>query len=138
MNNLKEIYLRLGYKTEKLEISPWYLSELTIRGAIEIDNHILGKNADFKHVKEFYQILEKYQLKDTDNAFITQNFPYLSIWNVSKQNSDKEVRIFSELALEMRLLQSELKQVPTDLTKMAEIRDLLCNFQKNLIIKQTN
>ena len=103
--------LKEGHDYAQLENSLWYLSELALRGAEEIDNYRLGKITDFSHLQEFTGILSRYQLKDTDNALTKPNFLYLPLWRAFRNNSCKEIMNYSELALEMRLFRYELEDI---------------------------
>lgn len=126
MSELKEFYVKkIGHDYNGIKNSLWYLSKLALRGAIEIDNFLLGRNHDFSHVQEFAEILEEYQLKDTDTAINEPNFPYLPLWMAVRKNSDKDIRKMQELALEMRLLRFELEDVPANSKKLKEFRSFL-------------
>lgn len=129
MSELKDFYVgKMGHKYDMIENTSWYLSELALRGAIEVDNHTLGKNDDFSHVLEMAEILERYQLKDTGS--IPFDFPYDAILRVVRTSSDKEIRLNSELALEMRLLKSELSDI---LEKPEAARELLCELSNEFL-----
>src|SRR3989338_4107524 len=137
MSKLKDFYVeKIGHDYDRIENSLWYLSELSLHGAIEIDNYVLGRNHDFSHVQELAGILEKYQLKDTDNALTEPHFPYLPLWRAVRKNSDKDIRWMSELALEMRLLRSELGDVPANSKRLEELRSLLCDFSREFSNEQ--
>ena len=69
-------------------------------------------------------------MKDTDTALTEPNFPYLPLWRAVRRNSDKDIRWMSELALEMRLLRSELGDVPANSKKLEELHSLLCDFSR--------
>jgi len=131
MGELKDFCVKkINHDYDRIENSLWYLSKLFLWGAIEIDNYLLGRNYDFNHVRELAGILEKYQLKDTDTALTEPNFPYLPLWRAVRRNSDKDIRWMSELALEMRLLRSELGDVPANSKKLEELHSLLCDFSR--------
>jgi len=137
MSELKGFYVeKICHDYDRVENSLWYLSELSLHGAIEIDNHLLGRNHDFSHVQELAGILEKYQLKDTDTALTELHFPYLPLWKAVRKNSDKDIRWMSELALEMRLLRSELKDVPTNSKRLEELSSLLCDLSREFSNEQ--
>ena len=69
MTELKDFYVeKIGHDSARIENSLWYLSELALRGAIEIDDYLLGRTHDFGHVQELAEILGKYQLRDTDTV----------------------------------------------------------------------
>ncbi len=90
MSELRNFYVeKMGHNPERLENSLWYLSELASQGAIEIDNYLLERNYDFSHVREFAEILGKYQLKYTDTALTEPHFPYLPLWRAVRKNSEK-------------------------------------------------
>jgi len=137
MSKLKDFYVeKMGHDYNRIENSPWYLSQLALRGAIEVDNHLLGRSQNFSHVQELVGILEKYQLKDTDTALTEPIFPYLPILRVIRKSSDKNLRWMSELALEMRLLRSELGDIPDNSKRLEELRSLLCDFSKEFFNEQ--
>jgi len=131
MSELKDFYVeKIGHDYDRIENSLWYLSELSLHGAIEIDNYLLERNRDFSHVQELAGILEKYQLKDTDTVLTEPHFPYLPLWRAVRKNADKDIRWMSELALEMMLLRSELGDVPANSKRLEELRSLLCDFSR--------
>ena len=132
MSELKKFYVKeVGHEYDRIESSSWYLAELALHGAIEIDNHILGRNHDFCHIQELAEILGKYQLKDTDTALTEPNFPYLPFWRAFRKNSEKDIRWLSELALEMRLLRPELNDISNS-KRLEELRNLLCSLSSEL------
>lgn len=131
MSKLRSLYVEtIGLNHDQIENSLWYLSELSLEGAIEIDNHLLGNNDDFSHVKELTKILEKYQLNDDDSFLTKYDFPYLPIWRAFKKNSDKNIQFIPELALEMRLFRSDLEIIPSDYKRLEDFRTLLCDLSK--------
>jgi len=137
MSKLKDFYVgKMGLEYARIENSLWYLSKLALHGAMEISNCLLGRNHDFSHVQELAGILEKYQLKDTDTCLTEPNFPYLPLWRAIKKNSDKEIKYSSELALEMRLLKSELKDVPANSKRLDELHSLLLDFSREFSNEQ--
>lgn len=136
MSELKDFDVGIGHEYDRIENSLWYLHELSLHGAIEIDNHLLGRNHDFNHVQELTEILGKYQLKDTDTVLTEPDFPYLPLWRAVRKNSDKDFSLISELALEMRLLRSELEDVPTNYKRLEELSSLLSDFSTELSSEQ--
>ena len=136
MRKLKDYVEKIGHDYSRIENSLWYLSELARLGAIEIDNYLRGRNHDFSHVKELAEILGKYQLKDTDTALTKPFFPCSPFSRAIRKNSDKDIKQYSELALEMRLLRFELGNVPANSKRLEELRSLLCDFSKELINEQ--
>ncbi len=137
MSELKDFNVKkIGHDYDRIENSLWYLSELTLRGAIEIDNYLLGRNHDFDHVQELTGILQKYQLKDTDTILTEPHFPYLPLWRAVRKNSDKNISRIPDLALEMRLLRSELEDVPVSSKRLEELRSLLCDFSREFSYEQ--
>jgi hypothetical protein len=110
MSDLQDLYVKsVGHQFERIENKSWYLSELAIRSAIEVDNYLLGRNRDFSHLQELSGILAKYQLRDSDTSLTEPDFPYLPFWEALRSNSPKTIHWISELALEMRLFRSELE-----------------------------
>jgi len=139
MSELKDFYVeKIGHDYNRIENSLWYLSELTLHGATEVDNYILGRNHNFSHVQELAVILRKYQLKDTDTALTGPHFPYLPLWRAIRKNSDKDIRRMSELALEMKLLRSELEDIPVNSKRLEELRSLLCDLSREFFNEQHN
>lgn len=137
MSELRDFYVeKMRYSPERLDNSLWYLSELASRGAIEIDNYLLGRNHDFSHVQEWAEILGNYQLKDTDTALTEPNFPYLPFWRAVRKNSEKDIKQYSELALEIRLLKSELGDVPANSKILEELRSLMVDFSREFSNEQ--
>lgn len=109
-----------------LKNSPEYLRDLTAYGAVEIDTFRLGKNIGFDHAKEFADILEEYQLKDTDKSFV--GFPYMALWKGIRKNSDKEIGSISDLALEMNLLKGILTNLPSNSNNLKELCSALVHI----------
>jgi hypothetical protein len=131
MSKLRDLYIDVGNDPERFESSTWYLAELSLRSATEIDNYLLEKDPGFGHTEELIGILERYQLKDTDNWRTERLFPYTALRRVMKRGSEKELRYYSELALEMRLLRSELEGVPgADREKLEGLRSLLLEMSR--------
>src|SRR3989344_1774685 len=129
MNELRDRYSALGFDPSILEHDLWYLSRLSQDVAIEVEMHRLGKNDDFSNTRELLGILEKYQLKDTDTFLTAPHFPYLALWDALRKNSEKELRYIYELALEMRLLRNELKDIPNP-KKLEQTRTVLVDLSK--------
>lgn len=131
MSELKKFYIGMGHTYDMLEHSLWYLSQLTLRGATEIDNFMLNKGKEFDHVQEFAGILERHQLRENHLLSSQFQFLYPCMWSVMRYSSDKELRFVPELALEMRLLRSELQDVAKlQPKKLAELRSLLLDFSE--------
>ena len=131
MSSLKERYVeKIGYDYERIKTEPWYLAQLALEGALEIDFYLLGKNNDFSHVQELADILREYQLKDSDNALTCPYFPYLPIWRAMKKDSDKNIGKYSGLALEMRLLNAELNDIPFKANRIKELSSFLCDLSR--------
>jgi len=108
------------------------LAQQSVDCALEIDDYLLGRSKGFQRTKEFSELLKNYQLKDTDNALTIQddNF-YLSLWKAMKKDSQKELRKFPELALEMRLLRAELDNIENSgKNKLEELRSLFCDLSQ--------
>ena len=138
MSELQRFYTdKVGYKYENLKNAPWYLAELAMHGSIEIDNHLLGKNNNFEHVKELANILQEYQLRERNPSLTPSNFEYLTLWNAVKNNSEKKITYVSELALEMKLLIAELNDIGSRSNRLEEMRSFLCDFSKDFRYSQT-
>jgi len=102
MSELKDFYVKeMGYDYGRIENSLWYLSELSVRGAVEIDNYILGRNHNFEHVQELTSILEKYPLKDSDTALTAPHFPYLPVTRAVQKDSDTQHDAYAQIDLGM-------------------------------------
>ena len=94
----------MSYNTDFRE-----LAGLTSECAIEMDRYVQGLDYNPKPLDKFKQILSDLQLKDTDNFMTVNNEEfYLAIYKVAKKDSDKGLRRWPDLALEMRLLRMEL------------------------------
>ncbi|MAH49518.1 hypothetical protein CMI37_27095 [Candidatus Pacearchaeota archaeon] len=126
MSKLKDFYVEeIGHDPQKIENSPWYLSELALHGAVEVDDFLIRRNHDFSHVQELAEILGNYQLRDTDTALTEPNFPYLPLWRAVRKSTDKDIRSMSELASEMRIFRTELEEIPANPTRLEALRSLL-------------
>jgi hypothetical protein len=137
MSKLKDFYVKtIGHSYERIENSPWYLSKLALHGAIEIGKYLLEGNHDFSHVQELAGILERHQLEDTDTASTAHHFPYFPLWKAVRDKSNKNIRLMSELALEMRLLRSELGDVPANSKRLEELYSLLCDLSREFSNEQ--
>lgn len=113
--------------------SSWYLCELALQGAIEVDNYSSGRNHDFSSVQELGELFGGYRL-DTDKEY-TLDFQYMLARRVILKNSDKEIRWRGELALELSLLRSELRDFPNGSLTPVETRDLLLDFSREFLAK---
>lgn len=136
MSELRDFYETMGYDYEQIRNSPLYLTRLTLEAATELDNYLLNRNYDFSHVQEFAGILKEYQLKDSDSALTGPNFPYLPLWRIFRENSEKEIRQMSELALEMRLFRYELEDVQFNFKRLKKLRSLLCSLSREFSIEE--
>lgn len=81
------------------------------------------------------QILRDYQLKDADTALTMPNFPYFALLRVAQKNSNKSLRKYSELALEMNLLRLELGNIKTS-KNPEQIRSILLDFSNEFSNEQ--
>ena len=108
----------------------WYLSELTLAAAIELDNLILGIPEDFSSVKEFAYLIgsneeSSYKLKPDDKAIsLIGPFPYLLLMDLIKGKlgkKDQDIEM-EELTLEINLFYLELINSP----KLLPQRTLEC------------
>ncbi len=137
MSRLKDYYIKIGADIERLENDPWYLAELTLEGATEINNYLIGKKTNFEHIKEFTEILEKYQLRNND--IHSPEFPYMALyWATKKDDSSKKIKKVTEIALEMGLLRLELKNLPTENKKLEDLIKNLCNLSTAFISEGKN
>ena len=101
---------------------------LTSKAAIEIDSFILEIPYSLDSLEELGIVLEKYQLKDSRDYLPDPNFPYIRLCNAITRGSDKDITTFQELALEMRLLRSELCNISSRPTSLVDLRTTLCNL----------
>jgi len=120
---------------DRRENSLRYLSDLAREGAFEVGDYLLGRNQDFNHVQKLAGILGKYQLKDTDNFVTGPDFPYIPLWRVIRKNSDKDIRNYSQVALEMRLLRFELEDIPTKSNNLEELGSFLYDLSREFSIQ---
>lgn len=133
MSKLKELYVgKIGHDYERIRTESWYLSQLALEGALEIDSYLQGKNNNFSHAQELTDILEKYKLKDNDTCFTEPYFPYLPLWRTMRKSSDKDLRTYSELALEIKLFVSELKCIPNS-NNLEEVSSVLCDLSREFL-----
>ena len=107
------------------------LADLTSECAIEVDRYVQGLDYNSKPLDRFRQVLSDLQLKDTDN-FMTVNDTgfYLALYEAAKKDSNKELKRFSDLALEMRLLRIELDCATETREKGELARSILVNLSK--------
>ncbi|MEK6852899.1 MAG: hypothetical protein AABX59_03385 [Nanoarchaeota archaeon] len=136
MKTLKDFFLPHGLELGQLRLETrlYYLSSLSILSAIELDNFVKGKSDDFSNTQKLTEIIDKYQLKDSDTALtVPHEFPYLTLGKVIRRDSNKKIEWFSELALEMKLLSYELHDIPhSSIQKLAHLRKFLTDFSKEL------
>lgn len=94
------------------------LSELTCEVATELDNYLLQRGQGFSALDEFRDYLGK-NLISSDSTYLDPVCTpfHLDLAKAMRENSQKEVRHMSELALEMRLLYNDLgivRMLPND------------------------
>ena len=135
----KDFYVtKIGHDYNRIKNSVWYLSELSITSAIELDNYIIGRNKNFEHLAELSTIFEEYKLKDTDNALTEPLFPFMPLMRAIEKISQKKIKYYSELALNFNLLNLELKNVPRNFNMLGELRSFLCDFSRELSLEKYN
>lgn len=101
--------------------------------AIDVDNYILGRNSNLDGAKFISELLKKYQLDDTKRVPMGHFADlYVPLWNAARKNSGKEINTSSELALEMRLLRSELDNIYSS-KRLEELRDFLVYFSSECL-----
>jgi hypothetical protein len=102
--------------------------------AIDLDNYYAGRNSNLNTVKEVTEMLQKYQLKDTDRCPMGDfaDF-YEPLWKAMRKNSYKEIKYISELGLEMRLLRYELENISTNQKRSEELTSFLCNLSSEFM-----
>ena len=135
MRKLKDFYVELtGHEYDKIKNKSWYLSELALDSAIEVDNYKLGRSNDLSNFQELIEILKEYQLTDSHNALTEPSFPYMPLFKFLRKGSDKDIRKYPEVALEMRLFRYKLEEVLADPKKddekLKETVSLLCELNR--------
>ena len=112
------------------------LAGLTSECAIEMDRYVQGLDYNPKPLDKFKQILSDLQLKDTDNFMTVNNTEfYLALYEVAKKDSDKELKRFSDLALEMRLLRMEFDGATDNEEKGVWARSMLVNLSREFSVR---
>lgn len=96
---------------ENLELHPEYLMEVSLGAMKEIGNYLRGGSNDFTNVQELTRILDKYHPRDR-RYFTTFSYLYSPLLPALKKDSAKEIETFEDIALEIRLLQYSLRDVP--------------------------
>ncbi len=118
--------------SRKITQKPNY-SKFSIAVGVEIDNYLLGKTNSFESVQEFRDVLVKYQLKDSDDALSMPNFPYVGLHR-AMHCDEKPIRKIDELALEMRLLRMELRNVEElNQERLETLRDFFIGASKEFM-----
>ena len=115
-----------------------YLVMKLAEAAIDLDNYYAGRNSNLNTaedtVKELTNMLQKYQLKDTDNCSINDFIDfYEPLSKAIRKNSDKEIKNISELALEMRLLRSELENIKPNQKRSEDLVSFLCDLSSEFM-----
>ena len=103
---------------------------LASEAAVDIDNYINGRSEELKSVRELTNVLKQYQLKDI------RDFELMPLWKAMVKNSDKEIRYYPELALELKLVTSELENIsdnPNPKTLSETVIPFLCDYSRELI-----
>lgn len=115
---------------------------LLSEAAIDLDNYQNGRSTDLDSVKKVVGFLKKYQLKDTDK--IVDNIGmhsfihfYLPLRNAVMKDTNKTIiSNTSELALEMRLLTSELEDINPDSITLSSLVSFLVDFSKEITMSK--
>ena len=118
-----------------MNFDQYNLEKIAFNALAEIDLYLFDKKyTDFYYVKKLSTVLEENQLQDTDQTFSLHDLKeYVGLWEAIKKNSPKEINKFSELALEMKLLTYELRDVPNlKETRLRELSSFLNDFSKEL------
>lgn len=112
---------------QKDEYSHYYLAHLCVDAALGIDFIMQGKeNEHTKYVKELAEIIDKYGKKCTSEEFFC--WPYLTLFKAIEHDKKKEIRLVSELSLEMKLLASELFDIKNlSAERQKELLEFCCN-----------
>ena len=103
---------------------------LASEAAVDIDNYINSRSEELKSVRELTNVLKQYQLKEIND------FELMPLWKAIRKNSDKEIRYYPELALEMNLLTSELENIsnnPNSKNLSEAVIPFLCDYSQELI-----
>lgn len=112
---------------EKDEYSHHYLATLCVDAAHGIDCIIRGKeeNEYSVHIKELAELMDKYSKKCTSEESFC--WPYMTLWRALMQDKKKEIRLASELSLEMKLFANELFDVKNlSKEKQKELLEFCC------------
>jgi len=117
------------------------LAVVAAASAVEIDNYRLGKPSDFGYTQKLKGVFELYQLRIGASLLdflpkLPNNFSYHSLWK--SFNEKKEMGHTSDVALEMRLLVAELKNI-TELNpeRLKELSSFLCAYTQNLLAEDS-
>ena len=109
------------------------ITKVSIHAALEIDNYLIGRNNNFDSVKSLTKLFEEnsikspYTVRDGSGSL---GF-YLMLKEVFEKDSDKEINHVSELALEMKLLQSEFNFIPNlSKEKLEYLRSVCLDLSK--------
>lgn len=118
---------------EEVESTHDYLLNMSVNAAIEIDLHLRGKDDDFSCLDQLLATFGRYQLEGNDDEIA--RFSEFAYWALSKtvyRDSQKELHEVTELALEMRLLRSEMERYATmNRDELAELRDLCVGLSRD-------
>lgn len=138
MSSLSDHYLE-RYSLEEVEDKIWYLSALALDASFEVDS-ISREEIEFEHLNGFVEVLKKYQLSDDTNGndIMRSRFQYFALTDAMKKNSDKELRHFSEIALEMKLLTMELESVSSGAGNPKKVLGYLNDITASFIDKDHN
>lgn len=133
MSSLKDFYINeMGHNYDRIENTSWYISQLSNLSAIEIDNYLIGTKENFENLEELTKIFDKYKLKDTDTALTESYFPFIPLLKSITKNFQKKFELYSELALNINLLNLELKNIPSNTLVLEDLREFLCDFSREL------
>ena len=142
MNIIRELFIKQGRNPDRLDNELDYLGEIALVSAEEIDSYRIGDEnrfAGFDHTKELVNILKKYQLTDTSGFEERYRFPYIPIRRCMIGNSNKKLAKYPELALEMRLLRSELEHITSSSEeRQLEITSFLFELSGALLTEYDN
>ncbi len=111
---------------EKDESSHQYIAYLCADAALGIDFIMQGKESEYAvHVSELAELMDKYSKKCNSEDYFC--WPYMTLWKALMQEKKKEIRLVSELSLEMKLFAMDLFDVKNlSEEKQKELLHLCC------------
>jgi hypothetical protein len=105
---------------------------------IELDRYIYKRDKDLTNYNLVSEILEKSYSNIKDNFYLFLTEAYMPLYKAINRNSNKTIKNVSDLALEIKLLNSELKDVLVNPTagRSEMIGSFLIDFSRELMAKE--